>query len=306
MIDLQASAFGKLPFTGDFIKVEAFGTQLSWLDLWFQGGMAKAHEQLEGKWDETYAVAAPLRILHYTKDGCLAGVVVPGQDRVGRRFPCAVYTVLTGRAITRRPTLVPILLAEFLDAAEALLTSDLSDMDMPTFRERVIDLGGSVDEKAALARLEEHLKTRKVRDLWDVCFENDDDPKRLILLLNLSTLLPASSKPGYVLRLPGSDTTGSAAVWIELATELRKGPPNLVARRSSGETDARLLVCDPTPAHFLQLLLPGQEGADVCDVAGEGVESERMLARATEQFGALARDGNLSLARLVKEMKKRR
>lgn len=90
-------AFGKMPSTGDFFRLNAPpGFVASW-DVWLQQTLLDAQAALGGDWDDHYMSAPIWRF-------CLApglagpkktlGVLMPSVDRVGRRFPLTLMATL--------------------------------------------------------------------------------------------------------------------------------------------------------------------------------------------------------------------
>ena len=87
MIGLAPSCYGKLPLHGDFIKINAGGPELGWLDGWLGEGLVRAGDQHGESWAAAFDAAPALRFVR-NLDGktFLTGVLACSQDRVGRRF----------------------------------------------------------------------------------------------------------------------------------------------------------------------------------------------------------------------------
>lgn len=116
--------YGKIRAERDFVRVNAGAFQRARLDGWFQEGLGHLHTEGTRLPDEPvcFVLGAPV-------SPPFAGVFVPGEDAVGRRFPLVVSTVLSGPVLGRGLRAVPVVLASFLDAAARWA---LSARDIPT------------------------------------------------------------------------------------------------------------------------------------------------------------------------------
>ncbi|MBE3639054.1 type VI secretion system-associated protein TagF [Mangrovicoccus algicola] len=92
-------ACGKIPALGDFLRFGLPpGLVRAW-DGWLAAAMEEAAAELGPGWDAAY-MSAP--IWRFTLpaglvwDQAVTGVLMPSIDRVGRRFPLALMTVLQG------------------------------------------------------------------------------------------------------------------------------------------------------------------------------------------------------------------
>lgn len=91
-------AFGKMPSVGDFFRINLPGGYVSPWDVWIQNAMVHGQAALGTAWDDHY-MSAP--IWRFSLSAGLSGpqkmlgVLMPSVDRVGRRFPLTLATVLT-------------------------------------------------------------------------------------------------------------------------------------------------------------------------------------------------------------------
>ena len=109
------SAYGKLPWAGDFLQAgrPASGELLR---DWLEKGIAMAADRGEA-WRRAFDAGAQKAFLLPAGDAVLAGVIAPSRDEVGRRFPFVIYTELDATLLRSAPHVAPLLLGSFLESA---------------------------------------------------------------------------------------------------------------------------------------------------------------------------------------------
>jgi type VI secretion system protein ImpM len=89
--------FGKVPAHGDFVRRGLPTTFVGPWDAWLQDGMATARERLGDRWAALWDSAPPWRFA-LPAGACgpdaVAGVLLPSEDMVGRRFPITLAALL--------------------------------------------------------------------------------------------------------------------------------------------------------------------------------------------------------------------
>jgi type VI secretion system protein ImpM len=95
---MPTGLFGKLPAAGDFLTRALPDSFVGPWDDWLQAGMAEARETLG---ESGYAAAwtsAPAWRFRLPADACgpdpVAGLLLPSEDLVGRRFPLTLAALL--------------------------------------------------------------------------------------------------------------------------------------------------------------------------------------------------------------------
>jgi type VI secretion system protein ImpM len=127
-------AFGKMPATGDFFRLNAPPGFVAPWDGWIQRAMLRARAASGGDWEAHY-MSAP--IWRFSLSPGLAGrqkiigVLMPSVDRVGRRFPLTLMAAL--------PTPGPVTLDHFCEEALFVRLEDLAlaALDDAMTRERL-------------------------------------------------------------------------------------------------------------------------------------------------------------------------
>lgn len=86
---MALAVYGKHPGWGDFVSSGLPGPLLARLEVWLDATLAACRDDLGAEWPKVWAEAPPLRFwLGEAAFGqVLCGVLLPSQDRVGRRFP---------------------------------------------------------------------------------------------------------------------------------------------------------------------------------------------------------------------------
>ncbi len=92
-VEPRPGAFGKLPLAADFVAVNAGGPGVRGFTEWLQEGVGLGHARLGSSWDTTFPRMPAWRFLLTMGPGgiALAGVMVAGRDRSGRRFPFTLF-----------------------------------------------------------------------------------------------------------------------------------------------------------------------------------------------------------------------
>jgi type VI secretion system protein ImpM len=120
--------FGKLPGQGDFVRVRAGEPAAQELARWLE-------EASEAAGRAGVTGGGPVRFLLRPGGGprALIGALAPSQDRVGRRFPLAVFAPVEDPALGAAWPALPAAARPFLDAACGLLAESpgLAAADLP-------------------------------------------------------------------------------------------------------------------------------------------------------------------------------
>jgi type VI secretion system protein ImpM len=104
--------FGKVPAHGDFVRRGLPTSFVGPWDAWLQDGMATARERLGDRWAAQWDGAPPWRFA-LPAGACgpdaVAGVLLPSEDMVGRRFPITLAVLLPSGAPVPAPSWFAVL-----------------------------------------------------------------------------------------------------------------------------------------------------------------------------------------------------
>jgi type VI secretion system protein ImpM len=116
-----AGLFGKVPAHGDFVRRGLPSSFVTPWDEWLQAAVAAARAQLGARWEDAWDNAPAWRFA-LPAGACgpdaVAGVMLPSQDQVGRRFPITLAALLPPGASPPDP--------DWFDAVEAAALAGLA------------------------------------------------------------------------------------------------------------------------------------------------------------------------------------
>ena len=302
---LEVGCFGKLPLHADFIRHRA-GPELRRIDTWLQEGLHLLQQKMGEVWSEAFYGMPTLRFMRTFADTgrVVVGVICPSHGKALREFPFLIYATLEGRALRKRPTLVPLLVADMLERAEDLALRGWEGLDLRGLEAKVDALSTQVDLKATSRRLDSMLQETTVGLLWAACMPQGTPEQRALLLSNLHDLFGPRSKPNFPLVLPSPSDDATAAMLLELTAAARGGEAFPPAMTWSREPTAglRVVLHEPRARHFLPLFLPQIE-SDACVLSSEGLESSSLVEKAQSRFGELAEASGSPLNDLLRGLR---
>lgn len=295
-----AGLFGKIPAHGDFVRVRAADAVARALVLWLEEGSEAAKRSGPPGGSE------PVRFLFRPPGAAhaLVGLLVASADKVGRRFPLALFAEVHGAELASTFPILPRVVAVFLDAATSL-AAEASTLAAPEIAARVqrLPLPGPTEIAAATAEARVRA-TESGRDLLARLFGDAANGQRLYALHCFRTACRAvrggePTRDATVLDCPVRCDLDQW-VWLELA---RRGlgwqvPPSFFW--AEPPQSRLLLSLGPAPASvFGALWRAGASGPRIWSLWTERQEAitsaQRTLGDRTVR--ALDREG-LSLADL--------
>jgi type VI secretion system protein ImpM len=142
---VDVGLFGKLPSHGDFLRRRVSDAFTGRWDSWLQQSMAASLTEAGRDWLDLYLTSPAWRFVcspRSVTQHCLAGVMVPSVDRVGRYYPLTVVCELsdwTGRV--PGPAAVAVDCANWFLAIEQLAVEALAteQLDFEKFDAQVAD-----------------------------------------------------------------------------------------------------------------------------------------------------------------------
>lgn len=134
--------YGKLPAKGDFVTRRLTRAFVDPWDGWLQEVISDSRDRLGEAWLQAY-LNAPIWCFVLSPGVCggdvMAGVLMPGVDRVGRYFPLTIAAPLPGCA---NPVELVLAAADWFGEAGELALSSLDDaVDFDRFDAKVAELG---------------------------------------------------------------------------------------------------------------------------------------------------------------------
>jgi type VI secretion system protein ImpM len=303
--------FGKLPATGDFIRLNAGGEELATFDRWMGGGIDHARRLMGGTFEPAYQSSVGLFIFHAEGQNnepptrALVGAWAPSGDNAGRLYPMTVFASYDYAQLCAAGGGVPIALFPLLSAAYDLVRSGRT-LPVDAFLDRVsrIQLPSLDDPDLVTAGYRSWLATQPMKALWDTGFGTDTSRYWVVQNI-LASVQPFRGqempKTGLAVRLPlGPGDAYAAAVWLDMTLRLAKWRSTLLNAFWSPQQSLLIHLGPPHVASFRELISPTGQAEHVADLCGPATLDEMTTRRALgPQLDALVARTDLSLAQFL-------
>lgn len=305
----QIGCFGKLPATGDFIRLNAGGEEVASFDRWLGAAIDFArHQMVDGAFEAAYPQAVGLFIYRGEGKGNdppargLVGAWAASGDNAGRMFPMIVFGSYDYPQLVATGAALPIAVWPLLTAAYELATSGRM-LPVDAFLERASRIVPPPldDPEAASAGYRGWLATQQMKALWETGFGSD--ASRFWVLHNIMASVEPfrgqeMPKTGLCLRLPlGAGDTYAAAVWMDMTLRLARWGRTLLNTFWTPQQTALIHLGPPHVASFRELIAPTGDADHVADLCGTPSMDEQLSRRALgPHLDALVARTDLSLA----------
>jgi type VI secretion system protein ImpM len=304
----QIGCFGKLPATGDFIRLNAGGDEVGAFDHWLGSALDYARQTMGTQFDAFYPHSVGLFIYRGEGKGDeppgrgLVGAWCASGDSAGRLYPMAVFGSYDYGQLVGTGAALPIALWPLLTAAYELATNGRM-MPVDVFLERVsrVSLPPLEDPVAAGAGYRAWLSTQPMKALWETSFGTE--ATRFWVLHNiLASVEPFRGqelpKTGLCVRLPiGAGDAYAAAVWMDMTLRLARFKQTLLNSFWSPQKSVMIHMGPPHVATYRELIAPTTGADHVADLCGQPWGDEQTARRALgPQLDALVARTDLSLS----------
>jgi type VI secretion system protein ImpM len=304
----QIGCFGKLPATGDFIRLNAGGDELASFDRWLGSSIDFARRQMGPQFEQVYPYAVGLFVYRGEEKGSepptrgLVGAWCASGDNAGRLYPMSVFGSYDYGELVATGAALPIALWPLLTAAYELATNGRM-MPVDVFLERVsrVQLPSLEDPESATAGYRGWLATQTMKALWDTSYGTD--ATRFWVVQNImASVEPFRGqelpKTGLCIRLPlGAGDAYAAAVWMDMTLRLAKWKNTLLNAFWSPQKTVIVHMGPPHVGTFRELIAPTNDAdhvADLCNASwGDELSARRALG---PQLEALVARTDLTLA----------
>ena len=304
----QIGCFGKLPATGDFIRLNAGGEEVGAFDRWLGASIDHARRSMGDTFEPAYWQSVGLFIFHGEGKGdepptrALVGAWCASGDNAGRMYPMAVFGAYDYAQLVAAGPALPIALWPMLTAAYELAINGRM-MPVDVFVERVssIALPSLDDPEAAMAGYRGWLTTQPMKALWETSFHTEAT-RFWVLQTILASVEPFRGhelpKTGLCLRLPiGAGDAYAAAVWMDMTLRLAKWKSTLLNAFWSPQKAVLIHMGAPHVATYRELIAPTSDADHVADLCGAPWSDEATARRALgPQLDALVGRTDLTLA----------
>jgi type VI secretion system protein ImpM len=310
----QIGCFGKLPATGDFIRLNASSDELAAFDRWMGGGIDFARRFMGTSFDSAYHASVGLFIFHDEGRGeeqpvrAVVGAWAPSGDNAGRLYPMTVFASYDYGQLCAAGGGLPIALFPFLSAAYELVLNG-RNLPVNAFVDRVsrIVLPSLEDPELVTAGYRSWLATQPMKALWDTGFGTDTN--RFWVIQNIfASVQPFRGqempKTGLAVRLPlGAGDAYAAAMWLDITLRLAKWKSTLLNAFWSPQQSLLIHLGPPHVASFRELIAPTGQADHVADLCGPCTLDEATTRRALgPQLDSIVSRTDLSLANFLEAL----
>jgi type VI secretion system protein ImpM len=304
----QIGCFGKLPATGDFVRLNAGGEEVAAFDRWLGNSIDYARRTMGPGFDAVYPHSVGLFIFRGDAKGeeppgrAMVGAWCASGDNAGRLYPMAVFGTYDYADLIALGAAVPIALWPLLTSAYELATTGRY-MPVDVFLERVsqIALPSLEDPEAATAGYRGWLTTQPMKALWETTVGSE--AKRFWVVQNiLASVEPFRGQElpntSLCLRLPiGAGDAYAAAVWMDMTVRLAKWKGTLLNAFWSPQKAVLIHMGPPHVATYRELIDPTMDADHVADFTGTPRLDEATIRRALgAQLDGLVARSDLTLA----------
>ena len=319
----QVAYFGKLPGFGDFVRYNAGGGEVRLFEQWIQEGLYFSQKQYAQEWNSLYPDSPTHCFMFAPPEGalCLLGILKASRDRSGRHYPFVLFLKLNKDMFREAsPSIFPLAFKGFLNQAVHAVDNLSTVTDLRTLAENAHGLEPHVsrDLQGAASQFAEYLNGTRLADLWQTVLNRVDDPRRFLLVKNLSEILvpmrgnhPEQMALG--LRFPlgnaADDHASILSLWIRLSLRML-GDPDLLTTcfwnvgTQSGSAYLYLHLRTPLPRCFSQLVKPESENDNLCKLEEEGIGNvERAFDTLDPALQRALSDEQTSLAFFLDELR---
>lgn len=278
----SAGCFGKLPTFGDFVRHNAASREARALDQWIQEGLYFAKTRLGYAWDEAFKKAPAYHFLFYSESAerFLVGLLQPSRDKGERKYPFLVFVQVDRPRFGEHVPLIPLIFTSFFEQAQSFIGHAANGLEAREIAGRVERLNVPVPTDWGVweRRLDEQLSAITLEELLLKLFANFADPKKYLLMKNLTESLlpfrqrnPANLKFG--LRFPLTADSQSAGVetsfWLQASLRLL-GNPAVTPIFFWNTTHLFLFWRQPVPRNLLQFIKVDEISDMICELDSEG------------------------------------
>jgi type VI secretion system ImpM family protein len=197
MMSPVAGYYGKLPLSPEFLRLHAAGPELRWLDDWLQRGVLYA-KSVEGPQWPTLVAQSDLWNFLYIPAGqgrIVCGVLFASQDKAGRSFPFLSFLLLDLDSLSRKPWLVPLVAAEFLEIATGSARVLRTTLDWNDFRRAVDQAEGKVlSVESAAEAFAEYTRAVNASEWWVSLWGSFDDSRKYRLAQGLAEMVRSTNQ----------------------------------------------------------------------------------------------------------------
>lgn len=189
--ELTAGYFGKLPKFADFVKYNAGGEEILYIDRWIQEGMVAAKNELKSLLKENYKESLQYSFFDpFTNTvNNLTGIISPGHDKSDREFPFLIFYIMNKNFYNYIPGyLVPLVNINTINAYKNLIEFAKESDNLLSINEEMNRTIYKIYPNDASMDYQEFLANTYQEIFWERAYGNFDNPAKFALINNLGKL----------------------------------------------------------------------------------------------------------------------
>ena len=271
------SCYGKLPATGDFIRLNAAGQENTTFDNWLGGSIHHARESLGEAFDGCYQPALGL-FLYRGDDGNgdepdrgMVGAWASSGDSAGRRYPMIVSTTYDYEELLAVGAAIPLATWSFLQSAYALCAGG-RQLPVDGFLGRVQQLQPvPLDPpEQSVASYRQWTQTKTMRSFWETTL--GDSSRRMAAVANVVATLEifaGQERPqtSLAIRFPtGAADFYAVSVWMDMTLRVAKWERTVLNAFWTPQHDLMVHIGPPQVQTFRELIMDGSGADHVTDL----------------------------------------
>jgi type VI secretion system protein ImpM len=262
----SVTCYGKLPATGDFIRLNATGAENAGFDRWLQGSINLARQTMGDSFQQAYQGSVGLFVYRGDDgDGStepergMVGVWAASADSAGRLYPMMVATSYDYEHMLGVGAALPIAVWPFLQAAYDLVANG-RDLGVDSFLARVgqLQLVSLASPELAQAPYLSWVQQNSMRSLWESAFGTAQARHGIVQLVHDSVAyFRGNERPqtSLAVRFPIAAGDGyAAAVWTDMTLRLAKWQRTVLNAFWTPRHDLMLHLGPPHVATFRELI----------------------------------------------------
>lgn len=307
------SCYGKLPATGDFIRLNAAGPESTSFDNWLGASIHNARESLGDHFQSCYQPAMGLFIYRgpdvagEEPDRGLIGAWASSGDSAGRVYPMIVATTYDYEEMLALGPALPVVTWPFLQAAYALVSGGRG-LPVDQFLARVQQLTPVVLDppEQKLASYQQWLQNQPAKALWETTFGTIATRHATVYNVDATIeIFRGHERPqtSLAIRFPiGAADAYAVAAWMDVTLRLGRWQRTVLNAFWTPQHDLMLHLGPPQVGTFRELIVDGSDADHVTDLLGPPTIDEQGARQRLGARSAAVDDVTQSIAAFLGQL----
>lgn len=307
------TCYGKLPATGDFIRLNASGEESTAFDQWLGTSVHNARETMGDQFQPCYQPAAGLFI--YRGDGRsgeepergLVGAWASSGDSAGRKYPMVVATSYDYEEMLAMGGALPIAVWPFLQSAYGLVANG-RNLPVQDFLGRVQALQPvPLDPpEGKLAHYQQWQSGQSMQSLWDTTFGSSASRHASVYNVQATIeIFRGQERPqtALAIRFPIlAGDTYAASVWLDMVLKLGGWDRTVLNAFWTPLHDLVVHIGPPQVGTFREMIATGNDAEQVTDLVKPPHVDEGQARQSLGPLAEVVDDVQQSIATFMRRL----